>query len=162
MPDKASDTNGALKWRQPGVPTSIVIVSLIVGVGAVSVLIYVLFRQTTGPGQVLKRYYTAISDGDCGTAYSLLSPTVQQAGSRATYCSLVWSEKGHSPTDFSVETIKLHGPKGSFADVTVKEEGPGALSSPVDWQMQEVGGLWKIVAGTDGTVRVPIPAAAAP
>jgi hypothetical protein len=57
--------DGAWRYQRPRLPWIITAASLVVAVGAVSLLIFVLYRQTTGPGEVARDFLEAVRSGDC-------------------------------------------------------------------------------------------------
>jgi hypothetical protein len=61
----------ATRYQRPRLPWIITATSLVVAVGAVSLLIYVLYRQTTGPGEVARDFLEVVRSGDCETAADL-------------------------------------------------------------------------------------------
>ncbi len=139
------------------IPITIIAISLAVGVAAVSVLIFVLSKKTTGPGQVVRAYYEAVSDRDCDGAYRLLSRPVRSEVSRDRFCRAVRGA-GDVPTGVIIETVTGCGePPARFARVEVQELGSGAALSNVKWQMIREGGSWR-VAGFPPD-RLPFPGA---
>jgi hypothetical protein len=125
----------------------VVIVSILVAVGAVSVLIYVLFKSTTGPGQTLRRYYDAVSADDCGSAYVDLSDPLQHAILKDRFCTAVDGVKGNVPTSITIDTVTGCGePPAQFAKVTITEHGPSASAQPVVWHMIRQGDDWRIAS----------------
>ena len=104
-----TEPNGS---RQPGprLPTGIVVAAVIVALVAVSGLILALYRETRGPGEILRRFAEAVDAGDCEGSYELLHGSVQARLDEAEWC-----ETGLPPTDrvldadFSMELAVLQG-----------------------------------------------------
>jgi hypothetical protein len=63
--------DGAWRYQRPRLPWIITATSLVVAVGAVSLLIFILYRQTTGPGEVARDFLEAVRSGDCEAAADL-------------------------------------------------------------------------------------------
>jgi hypothetical protein len=63
--------DGGWRDQRPRLPWVITATSLVVAVGAVSLLIFVLYRQTTGPGEVARDFLDAVRSGDCEAAADL-------------------------------------------------------------------------------------------
>ena len=63
--------DGAWRYQRPRLPWIVTATSLVVAVGAVSLLIYVLYRGTTGPGEVARDFLEAVRSGDCEAAADL-------------------------------------------------------------------------------------------
>lgn len=55
----------ATRYQRPRLPWIITATSLVVAVGAVSLLIFILYRQTTGPGEVARDFVEGLQAGDC-------------------------------------------------------------------------------------------------
>lgn len=130
-------------------PIAVVIVSLIVAVAAVSALIYVLFRNTTGPGQTLRKYYEAVAAGDCDTAFDYLSMPLREKTGRTAFCDGVQalSRADRVPTDVTIRVVTGYGePPARFARVVVRERGPGAFPRPVRWRMLREGESWRVAS----------------
>ncbi|MGH2653289.1 MAG: hypothetical protein ACRDHV_02925 [Actinomycetota bacterium] len=104
-----SDADGSRR-SGPRLPTGIVIVGVVVALVAVSGLILALYRETRGPGEILRRFAEAVDAGDCGGSYDLLHGTVRAARDEAEWC-----ETGLPATDrvldaaFTLERAVLEG-----------------------------------------------------
>ena len=130
--------------RGPAVPLFLVVISLVVAVGAVSILILVLFRSTTGPGQTLREYYKAVSAGDCDAAYGLLSSPLRDGTDREDFCETVEQAVSDGvPNDVVIQVVTGFGePPARFARVTVEERGRNASTEQITWRMAREGGDW--------------------
>src|SRR6266568_7112607 len=139
--------DGFGKRGRPAIPIVVMIVSILVAVGAVSVLLFVLFNKTTGPGQVLRHYYQAVAADDCGKAYGLLDDDLKRAIDKDAFCNAVHGVQGKVPTSVSILTVTGCGePPADFARVTIQEHGPGAPPNPVSWEMARQGSAWQVAA----------------
>jgi hypothetical protein len=104
-----SDANGS-RGPGPRLPTGVVIGAVVVALVAVSGLILALYRETRGPGEILRRFADAVDAGDCEASYDLLHGTV-----RATVDEAGWCENGLTTTDslldagFMLERAVLEG-----------------------------------------------------
>ncbi|HEX9376725.1 MAG TPA: hypothetical protein VGB19_10875 [Actinomycetota bacterium] len=149
------DEEGRDDRPRASIPITAMAISLAVAVAAVSVLIFVLFKKTTGPGQVVRDYYEAVSDRDCDGAYHLLSRPVRSELTHDRFCRAVRGLKD-LPTGVQIETVTGCGePPARFARVEVRELGSGAALANVRWQMVREGGSWR-VAGFPAN-RLPVP-----
>jgi hypothetical protein len=104
-----SDTDGS---RRPGprLPTGIVIVGVVVALVAVSGLILALYRETRGPGEILRRFAEAVDAGDCDGSYDLLHGTVRATVDDVTWCDRSLPEADEMiDADFTLELAVLEG-----------------------------------------------------
>jgi hypothetical protein len=133
----------------PAIPLLVVVISLVVAAGSVSVLLYVLFQKTTGPGQVVREYYADVLGGDCDSAYGLLSSRLQRRTQKDAFCEAVRVARvsGSVPGSISIVTVTGHGePPATTAEVTIQEHGPQALAGPVVWRMVREGHDWRVAS----------------
>lgn len=93
---------------RPGLPTGIVIAAVVIALVAVSLLLLLLYRETRGPGEILREFARAVDDGDCTGSYQLLHDSL-----RANLTEEAWCLQG-LPTadaridaDFSLERAVL-------------------------------------------------------
>ena len=106
--DEASG-NGAPR-RRPGIPTGLVVASVIIAVLAVSGLLLLLYRETRGPGEILREFAQAVDDGDCAGSYELLDGSVRAGLDEATWCEEVLAAvDGQIDADFDLEQAVLQG-----------------------------------------------------
>ena len=139
--------NGFSRRIRPPVPVIVVLVSIVVAVGAVSALIFALFKSTTGPGQTLRSYYEAVAADDCGTAYGYLSDTLRDRVGADEFCRSVLDahRSGLIPANVAIKSVTGFGePPAQYADVVVQEIGPAAIRSPVHWKMVREGDSWRV------------------
>jgi hypothetical protein len=104
-----SDADGSGR-PGPRLPTGIVIAGVVVALVAVSGLILALYRETRGPGEILRRFAEAVDAGDCDGSYDLLHGTV-----RVTVDDVAWCERSLAQADemidadFTLERAVLEG-----------------------------------------------------
>jgi hypothetical protein len=104
-----SDPNGS---RPPGprLPTGVIVGAVIVALVAVSGLILALYRETRGPGEILRRFAEAVDGGDCDGSYDLLHGTVRATVDEGAWCEGGLPEAdGMIDADFSLERAILEG-----------------------------------------------------
>jgi hypothetical protein len=101
--------NGSRRVR-PGLPTGLVIASVIIALLAVSGLLLLLYRETRGPGEILREFARAVDDGDCGASYDLLDASVQAEVDATRWCDeLLAAVDGQIDADFDLEQAVLEG-----------------------------------------------------
>jgi hypothetical protein len=104
-----SDADGSGR-SGPRLPTGVVIGAVVVALVSVSGLILALYRETRGPGEILRRFAEAVDAGDCEGSYELLHGTV-----RASVDEALWCERGLGAVDriidadFALERAILEG-----------------------------------------------------
>ncbi len=104
-----SDTNGSGP-SGPRLPTGIVIAAVLVALVAVSALILALYRETRGPGEILRRFAEAVDAADCAASYDLLHGSVRASVDEASWCGTgLPSTDGVLDADFTLERAILEG-----------------------------------------------------
>lgn len=104
-----SDANGSGR-RGPRLPTGIVVAAVLVALVAVSGLILALYRETRGPGEILRRFAEAVDAGNCEGSYDLLHGTVQAPVDEAAWCERTMPQAdGMIDADFTLELAILEG-----------------------------------------------------
>jgi len=104
-----SDADGSRR-SGPRLPTGIVIVGVVVALVAVSGLILALYRETRGPGEILRRFAEAVDAGDCDGSYDLLHGTVRATGDEAQWCDGTMADADAMiDADFTLERAVLEG-----------------------------------------------------
>jgi hypothetical protein len=63
-----------------------VVASVIITLVAVSGLIALLYRETRGPGEILREFARRVDDGDCPGSYELLAESVRTGLSEDRWC----------------------------------------------------------------------------
>jgi hypothetical protein len=107
MSDLAPE-NGYTKGR-PGLPAGIVIAAVVIALVAVSALILLLYRETHGPGEILRQFARAVDDGDCTGSYDLLHPAVRREVDETEWCDVLPSIDEEIDADFDLEQAILQG-----------------------------------------------------
>ncbi|HEX2025367.1 MAG TPA: hypothetical protein VHH92_03125 [Actinomycetota bacterium] len=84
----AADENGYRRIR-PGIPTGVLVAAVLIALVAVSLLIALLYRETRGPGEILREFARALDEGDCAASYDLLDASVQRDLDETRWCEEV-------------------------------------------------------------------------
>ncbi|MCJ7831824.1 MAG: hypothetical protein MUP92_00045 [Actinobacteria bacterium] len=131
MPEEAKD-------YRPQIPTWAALGAIGVAAAALLLLAVVLFRGTTGPGEVVLTFYKDAASGDCAAAMELLGPSADGAthGVAESLCG-----SGQLPESPRVDSVTLDGPEGDAdrSEVVVKSG-----DSKVTWKLERVGNDWLI------------------
>lgn len=130
------EENGQPRWR-PAVPTMLVVASVLVALVAVSALIFVLFRETVGPGEVLRDFAERLAEEDCPGSYELLDDSVGASIPEEEWCEAVPDLAAALPPDFEIERVILEG-TGARVEVSGAETTTGA------WFLTREGGSWTV------------------
>ena len=129
--------DGQRRWR-PTVPTVIVVASVLVALVAVSSLIVLLFRSTTGPGEVLRRFAREVADGDCPGSYALLDRSVRDDLTEEEWCAAVPSLTAELSPDFEIKRVVL---AGDVARIEVADGG----SASATWLLARGDRTWWVL-----------------
>jgi hypothetical protein len=101
--------NGYRRGR-PGLPTGVVVASVIIALLAVSGLILLLYEETRGPGEILRQFAEAVDDGDCEASYNLLHDLVRVGMDETTWCDQILPQADQMiDADFTLERAVLLG-----------------------------------------------------
>jgi hypothetical protein len=103
-----SEENGFRRER-PRLPTGLVAVSVAIALLAVSGLIYLLYQETRGPGEILRRFARAVDEGDCAGSYELLDASVRAELDETAWCQQLPSVDGQIDEDFDLQHAVLEG-----------------------------------------------------
>ena len=144
MEDEGARSNGAAEWPKPAIPNGVVVACVVVALLAVSALLWVLFQKTTGPGEIVNRYYQAAADGDCDAAYGLLSRGLQQANAHDSFCAGL--QTAQLPADPKIESVTLVGPEGSAREAEVSVDTCGSTAV---WKLERADDTWVITSLAD-------------
>ncbi len=135
MSEAPSAPNGALRWR-PAVPTTVVVISVVVAVGAMSGLVYLLYNRTRGPGEVLREFARHVDSADCAASYRLLAGSEARAISEDAWCELLDRVDEAIDADFDLEQAVLE------EDVAaVRISGTGIAT----WKLERHGNTWRVL-----------------
>lgn len=79
--------NGYRRDR-PRLPIGIVVASIVIALIAGSLLVYVLYKETRGPGEILREFARRVDRHDCEGSYDLLDQSVQAQVAEDSWCTL--------------------------------------------------------------------------
>ena len=136
------DENGDQRDRAR-LPTGVVVASVILALLAVSGLLLLLYRETRGPGEILRQFAEAVDDGDCQGSYELLDGRARAAVDETQWCDEVLPTVDEQiDADFDLEQAVL---QGNQAEVHV-------TGVPVTvWRLQRFGERsWRVLGPGDG------------
>ena len=103
---------------RPRVPMWIATISVIVALVSASVLVYLLYKETRGPGEILREFARRVDRHDCEGSYDLLDPGLRSSVPEETWCSEVLTAVDESlDADFALERAVLEGDV-AFVDVS--------------------------------------------
>jgi hypothetical protein len=94
---------------RPGLPTGIVIAAVVIALVAVSLLLLLLYRETRGPGEILREFARAVDEGDCAGSYELLDAGVQAGTGEDAWCTMLPTVDDSIDADFALERAVLEG-----------------------------------------------------
>jgi hypothetical protein len=130
------DENG-YRRAGPRLPTGIIAVSVLVALVAVSGLIYLLYQETRGPGEILRRFAFAVDVGDCAESHDLLHEDVSAQVTEEEWCERLPSVDELIDADFTLEEAVLEGDE---ARVRIT----GAATD--EWRLGRHGGRsWRVI-----------------
>ena len=136
--------NGYPRGR-PGLPIGIVIVSIVVALVAVSGLIALLYRETRGPGEILREFARRVDEGDCTGSYDLLAESVRGQVPEDQWCRRVPAIDQEIDAGFRIERAVLTGDHA-----TVHISGPAAD----EWVLERYGQRsWRVLGPPEGFGR---------
>lgn len=133
--------NGYRRGRS-SLPTGIFIAAVIVALVAVSALLLLLYRETHGPGEILRQFARAVDDGDCTGSHKLLDAGVQAEIGEEAWCTLLPAVDDSIDADFSLERAVLEGDRAR-----VEISGVAAQ----EWILGRYGDRsWRVIGPTGG------------
>lgn len=141
------EENGQPRWR-PAVPTMLVVASILVALVAVSALIFVLFRETVGPGEVLRDFAESLAEDDCPGSYELLDENVRASFPESEWCEEVPGLADTLSPDFEIDRVILEG-----TGARVEVSGSGTTTGA--WFLTRDDGSW-VVTGAGAAVDFPV------
>jgi hypothetical protein len=120
----------------------VVVIAIVIAVGAVTGLILLLYRETRGPGEILRQFAQAVDGGDCSGSYELLDDSVKAAFNEDAWCDRLPQVDEQLDADFTVEQAVLEG------DVAVVHIEDAPTES---WTLQRFGQRsWRVVGPGEG------------
>ena len=72
-------------------------------------MIALLYRETRGPGEILRDFARAVDEEDCAGSYGLLDESVQAALSEDAWCDRLAEVDRQIDADFTLEQAVLEG-----------------------------------------------------
>ena len=139
---EAPQENG---YRRPGarLPTGLVASAVVIALLAVSGLIYLLYQETRGPGEILRRFAQTVDDGDCAGSYDLLDPSVRAELDDERWCQEILPLVDRQiDADFDLEQAVLRGDQAE-----VKVSGAGVTV----WKLRRFGERsWRVLISPTG------------
>jgi hypothetical protein len=95
---------------RPRLPTGLVVAAVVIALLAVSGLLLLLYRETRGPGEILRQFAQAVDDGDCEGSYELLDGMARVGLDDTRWCQEVLpSVDEQIDADFDLEQAVLQG-----------------------------------------------------
>jgi hypothetical protein len=109
----------------------------------VSGLIYLLYQETRGPGEILRRFAQTVDDGDCAGSYDLLDASVRAELDDERWCQEILPLVDRQiDADFDLEEAVL---RGDQAEVQVS----GAVVTV--WRLRRFGERsWRVLISPTG------------
>jgi hypothetical protein len=122
--------------------------------GIIGAIVFLVFRLTAGPVDVVNKHLKALADGKIGEAYAMCSREFQKATSLEDYRNFVERYSIlKNASKFSSNDRKI---ENGVANLNGKIEGKDDSSVPALFKLVKEGGSWKILyvnitAGPDAT-----------
>jgi hypothetical protein len=85
MAETAARSNG-FRWPRTGLPVRLLLVGVVLALVIVSGLIFLLYEETRGPGEILREFAQAVDRGDCEGSYALLDESVHRRIADDAWC----------------------------------------------------------------------------
>ena len=125
-------------------PIGIFLISAVVALAAVSGLIYLLYQETRGPGEILRDFARHVDDGDCPGSYELLDETVRSQIDESAWCEALPTVDEQIDADFDVEQAVLQGDESEVQVTGVATEV---------WRLRRFGERsWRVLGPEEGFV----------
>jgi hypothetical protein len=102
------EENGFRRER-PRLPTGLIVAAVLIALLAVSGLIFLLYRETRGPGEILREFALAVDNGDCAASYDLLDSSVQGEIDEARWCQDLPGVDSQINAEFDLDRAVLEG-----------------------------------------------------
>lgn len=128
---------------RPRLPLWIAILSIVLALIAGSVLIYVLYKETKGPGEILREFARRVDRHDCEGSYELLDKGVREGLTEEQWCTQTLPPLDDGlDADFTLEHAVLEG------DTAEVEISGVELTT---WRLNRFGKRsWRVVGPPDG------------
>ena len=147
MSDAPPGQNGDRR-SAPRLPTGLIAASVAIALLAVSGLIYLLYRATRGPGEILRRFAGAVDAQDCPASYDLLHDEVRAEIGQESWCGALPSVDAQIDSGFTLERAVL---EGDVARVEI------AGAQETTWELGRHGDRSWRVLGPEGGVALDAP-----
>jgi hypothetical protein len=144
MASSAGDEDGYRRTR-PSIPTGVLVAAVVIALVAVSLLLALLYRETRGPGEILREFALAVDEGDCAGSYDLLDVSVQRGLDETRWCDEVLPRVDPLlDADFDLDQAVL---RGDDAEVHVSGAGESV------WRLRRYGERsWRVLGPREGLV----------
>jgi hypothetical protein len=149
MAETSARSNG-FRWPRTGLPVRLLLVGVVLALVIVSGLIFLLYEETRGPGEVLREFARQVDKGECADSYELLDASVHQRVSEDSWCELLIEVDRVIDADFQLEQAVLRGDRA-----IVYVSGPIAET----WVLRRFGERsWRVVGSPELRVGdLPVP-----
>ena len=146
MTETPSRSNG-FRWPRTGLPFRLLLVGVVLALVIVSGLIFLLYEETRGPGEILRQFARAVDAGDCSGSYDLLDQSVHRRLSEESWCELLPEVDEGIDADFRLEQAVLQGDRA-----VVHLSGPGSQT----WTLRRFEERsWRVEGSPDLDLRAP-------
>ena len=147
MTEAASEDSGDRRIA-PRLPVGIVVAAIVIALGTVSALLYILYQETRGPGEILREFARRVDRADCAGSYDLLDQGVRSGMTQDQWCTEALPGVDQElDADFTLERAILHG---DLAEVEVS----GVTAT--EWELKRFGERsWRVIGPPGGFAREP-------
>lgn len=130
---------------RPHLPLWVAIASILIAIASASILVYVLYKETRGPGEILREFARRVDRNDCAGSYELLDEGIRGSLTGDQWCTQVLPEIDASlDANFTLERAVLQGDVAQVEISGVPE---------TTWQLSRFGERsWRVVGPPDGLV----------
>jgi hypothetical protein len=106
MAETPARSNG-FRWPKTGLPVRLLVVAVVLALVIVSGLIFLLYEETRGPGEILREFARAVDREDCGGSYALLDESVHHQIPEDAWCEGLSQVNEQIDADFRLEQAVL-------------------------------------------------------
>jgi hypothetical protein len=141
MAETPSRSNG-FRWPRTGLPVRLLLVGVVLAVVIVSGLIFLLYEETRGPGQILREFARQVDRGECAASYELLDSTVRASIDEEAWCPLLPEVDRMIDATFTLDQAVL---RQDTAIVTISS------SAQDTWELRRFGERsWRVLGPPGG------------
>jgi hypothetical protein len=141
MTETPARSNG-FRWPRTGLPVRLLVLAVILALVIVSGLIFLLYEETQGPGQILRQFAEAVDKGECASSYELLDESVRDRIDEEAWCGRLAEVDGMIDQSFTLEQAVL---EQDTAVVTISG------SSEHTWELRRFGERsWRVLGPPGG------------